>query len=230
MDVESTVYNFLLARCYLDAACIHLGQGDLFERGIYSIAGCLSVASELRVLYSELPGTGSFWLTLWGDESNINHLKNEWETIEIYALAVFDPFCWKLKVLVHCLGQILSKFVDPIDCLYPRQYLSSLWCLFELVGYRKAKPEGKLVFKPLFIERSVTMTALFMWCFALSINFVLSFTGESFRSEYIGVLYLLVFSLPLILIVHAMRRNYREKENLIFDLSNFELDRSLDLV
>lgn len=44
-------------RCYLDAACIHLGQGELFERGIYSIAGSFSVAEEMRVLYSETPGT-----------------------------------------------------------------------------------------------------------------------------------------------------------------------------
>ena len=38
--------------CYLDAACIHLAHGELFERGVYSIGGCLSVAKELRVLYS----------------------------------------------------------------------------------------------------------------------------------------------------------------------------------
>lgn len=145
--------------CYLDAACIHLGQGELFERGIYSIAGSFSVAEEMRVLYSE-------------------------------------------------------------------QYLSSLWCLFELVGYHKANPEGRLVFKPLFIERSAAICTFFIWCFAFSINFAVTYTAEGFRQEYIGVMYLVTFLLPLILLVHFMRRNYREKARLIFDLKNFELDRT----
>lgn len=155
----SPLLPFKTQMCYLDAACIHLGQGELFERGIYSIAGSFSVAEEMRVLYSE-------------------------------------------------------------------QYLSSLWCLFELVGYHKANPEGRLVFKPLFIERSAAICTFFIWCFAFSINFAVTYTAEGFRQEYIGVMYLVTFLLPLILLVHFMRRNYREKARLIFDLKNFELDRT----
>ena len=108
-----------------------------------------------------------------------------------------------------------------------RQYLSSLWCLFELVGYHKANPEGRLVFKPLFIERSAAICTFFIWCFAFSINFAVTYTAEGFRQEYIGVMYLVTFLLHLILLVHFMRRNYREKARLIFDLKNFELDRYL---
>ena len=38
--------------CFPDVACIHQGDQDLFERGIYGISGCLSVTKELRILYS----------------------------------------------------------------------------------------------------------------------------------------------------------------------------------
>ena len=38
--------------CFPGVACIHQGDQDLFERGIYGIGGCLSVTKELRILYS----------------------------------------------------------------------------------------------------------------------------------------------------------------------------------
>eukprot|EP00438_Fugacium_kawagutii_P001703 Skav220824 [mRNA] locus=scaffold477:38574:39326:+ [translate_table: standard] len=83
--------------CFLDVACIHQGRDELFERGIYSIGGCLSVTQELRILYTP-------------------------------------------------------------------EYLSSLWCVFELVGFRTVKPEGKLCLSPLFIERSTVTGVLMMGC------------------------------------------------------------------
>lgn len=37
--------------CFLDLACVHQGDPELLERGIRNIGGCLSVSSELHVLY-----------------------------------------------------------------------------------------------------------------------------------------------------------------------------------
>ena len=37
--------------CFLDIACVHQGDPELLRRGISNIGGCLSVSSELRVLY-----------------------------------------------------------------------------------------------------------------------------------------------------------------------------------
>ena len=145
--------------CFLDVACIHQDQPDMFERGLYSIGGCLSVAKELRVLYSP-------------------------------------------------------------------EYLSSLWCWFELVGFRKANPEGKLVFAPLFIERSAAICALIEFCFAILTNVILGYADDmSTRQATTILLYLALFFLPMVFLVHTMRCNYREKGRLIFDLTTFDVDK-----
>ena len=144
--------------CYLDAACIHLAHGELFERGVYSIGGCLSVAKELRVLYSP-------------------------------------------------------------------EYLSSLWCLFEIVGFRNANPDGKLVFSPLFIERSVAICVILVWNIMLAMYLVLSQVAADVRQGYMVLVYLVVFFVPLALVVHVLRGNFREKRQLIFDLKTFDLQK-----
>ena len=50
--------------CFLDVACIHQGDTELLERGIYGIGGFLSVSRELRVLYSR-PYLSSLWCILF---------------------------------------------------------------------------------------------------------------------------------------------------------------------
>lgn len=144
--------------CFLDVACIHQGRTELFERGIYSIGGCLSVAKELRVLYSP-------------------------------------------------------------------SYVSSLWCIFELVGFRKANPAGKLSFKPLFIERSAMICAFITWVMALVQSASMAYTDSDFRQDNVLLVYLGVMLLPITLMVQALRHNYREKSQLISDLKSFDLDR-----
>ena len=149
---------FKTQMCFLDVACIHQGEPDMFRRGIYAIGGCLSVAKELRVLYSP-------------------------------------------------------------------EYLSSLWCLFEITGFRQANPEGKVTMAPLFMERSVAICAFIMWCAVLSITIVHTLTEVEFRQTNILILFAAVFFLPIIFVVHAMRYNYRDKKRLISDLKNFDLDK-----
>eukprot|EP00438_Fugacium_kawagutii_P023806 Skav228153 [mRNA] locus=scaffold2683:337315:338869:- [translate_table: standard] len=49
--------------CFFDVACIHQGQSEMFERGIYGIGGCLAVAEELRVLYTtQYLSSPGFWI------------------------------------------------------------------------------------------------------------------------------------------------------------------------
>eukprot|EP00438_Fugacium_kawagutii_P016738 Skav205937 [mRNA] locus=scaffold2739:219377:220819:- [translate_table: standard] len=148
---------FKTQTCFFDVACIHQGESEMFERGIYAIGGCLAVAKELRVLYTS-------------------------------------------------------------------QYLSSLWCVFEIVGFRRVKPEGKLTLSPLFIERSSAICALIMFLTAFSVNMLGAFIDPEFRQRYSAVVYVILFLLPMILVVHAMRFNYREKRRLMFDLKTFNVD------
>eukprot|EP00438_Fugacium_kawagutii_P036188 Skav232975 [mRNA] locus=scaffold1735:430579:431985:+ [translate_table: standard] len=143
--------------CFLDVACIHQGQPEMFERGIYGIGGCLAVTKELRILYTS-------------------------------------------------------------------QYLSSLWCVFELVGFRKVKPQGKLSLSPLFIERSSLLCAFFMFCVVLLNIIMMANTEPDWRGRYITVGFLLVSLPPLIFAVHTMRFNYREKRRLMSDLDTFNVD------
>lgn len=143
--------------CFLDVACIHQGRDDMFERGLYTIGGCLTAAKELRVLYSP-------------------------------------------------------------------EYLSSLWCVFELVGFRKANPEGKLTISPLFVERSAAICAFIMWCAALAPIAGIALTDASFRERNVLVVFMALFLLPVIFLVHALRHSYREKGRLIFDLNTFDVD------
>eukprot|EP00435_Cladocopium_sp_Y103_P038152 s3009_g10.t1 len=149
---------FKTQMCFLDVACIHQDQLDMFERGLYSIGGCLSAAKELRVLYSP-------------------------------------------------------------------EYLSSLWCWFELVGFRRANPEGKIVFAPLFIERSAAICALIEFCFAILINVVLGYADMRTRQANTALYFLALLFLPVVFVVHTMRCNYKEKGRLILDLTTFDVDK-----
>eukprot|EP00438_Fugacium_kawagutii_P028273 Skav234031 [mRNA] locus=scaffold1723:152454:153926:+ [translate_table: standard] len=148
---------FKTQMCFFDVACIHQGQSEMFERGIYGIGGFLTVSKELRVLYTS-------------------------------------------------------------------QYLSSLWCVFELVGFRKVNPEGKLNFSPLFIERSSMVFALIYFCSVFSFNSVVVYTGQGFRESYMAMGFVMVLFVPLIFLVHTLRFNYREKSRLMFDLNTFDVD------
>ena len=109
--------------------------------------------------------------------------------------------------------------------MYSPKYLSSLWCWFELVGFRKANPEGKLVFSPLFIERSAAICFVSIWFAALSINVVFAYAEVEFRATNNLLVWLPIFALPIVFIVHTLRRNYREKARLIVDLRNFDVDK-----
>jgi len=142
--------------CFLDVACIHQGDTELLERGIYGIGGFLSVSTELRVLYS-------------------------------------------------------------------RPYLSSLWCVFELVAFYKANPNGRVTFSPVWIERSVMFLNLVVWSLSLAAIFLAGYTSYEFRKTNFHVFLLIIFAAPYVLLVHFLRHSYRDKRELISDLSNFEL-------
>ena len=93
------------------------------------------------------------------------------------------------------------------------------------MGFRKANPDGKLVFSPLFIERSVAICVILVWCIFLIIEVVVSQTPAALRQRYIVLLYLFMYFVPLVLVVHVLRGNFREKKQLIFDLKTFGLEK-----
>eukprot|EP00438_Fugacium_kawagutii_P008835 Skav208535 [mRNA] locus=scaffold1216:84052:85874:- [translate_table: standard] len=125
---------------------------------------------------------------------------------------------------IYGIGGCLAV-TKELRILYTSQYLSSLWCVFEMVGFRKVKPQGKLSLSPLFIERSSLLCAFVMFCGVTSYTIVIANTEPHFRERYIAVGYI-VIALPfLVFAVHTMRFNYREKRRLILDLETFNVDK-----
>ena len=156
-----------------------------------------------------------------------------------FCLSLYLPFKTQMCFLdVACIHQgrrdMLERGVYSIGgclavskelrVLYSPQYLSSLWCLFELVAFRKANPDGNLRFAPLFIEQSAVCVCS-QWIAPLLVNFMLDRLSAGFRLSGIVVVVFFGAVLPIILVVHSMRYSCREKQQLISDLKTFDIDK-----
>ena len=97
------------------------------------------------------------------------------------------------------------------------------WGVFELVAFYKANPNGRVTFSPVWIERSVMFLNLVVWSLSLAAIFLAGYTSYEFRKTNFHVFLLIIFAAPYVLLVHFLRHSYRDKRELISDLSNFEL-------
>ena len=99
-------------------------------------------------------------------------------------------------------------------------FSQGLWCVFELAAYRKANPAGKIVLAPLFIETIVacvllgTYSVVFVFWISQSMNVNPSVT-------YAGYFLSLV---PAYVAFHVLRKSTRDKQQLIADLKDFDLE------
>mmetsp|Transcript_68695 Transcript_68695/g.161595 ORF Transcript_68695/g.161595 Transcript_68695/m.161595 type:complete len:532 (-) Transcript_68695:32-1627(-) len=124
---------------------------------------------------------------------------------------------------LYGLGGCLSVSKE-LRVLYSPPYLQSLWCVFELVGFRKANPSGKLTFAPLFVERCAVMMLLVSWCILLVLMYVVSRRDDT-SGQQTHALWYTVIILPFFTVaVHALRLNYREKRQLVSELEHFDFD------
>ena len=96
---------------------------------------------------------------------------------------------------------------------------SRLWCIFELAAFRKASPDGKITFKPLFVE----MAVLCIWVVLFGMN-ILFFIARLGRNGATIAAYALVL-LPFPPSVYVLRKNYLAKRKLLVDMEQFDLDR-----
>lgn len=137
--------------CFIDVASIHQVDKTLMERGVFGIAGFLSISSEMRILWSA-------------------------------------------------------------------PYLSRLWCVFELAAYKKVNPDGRITFRPLFIEQAVLALMLCSYVF----SFLCLFAQSIFYGNVIVLL--LIFTVAWPVAICVLRLNFRQKHQLLSQLDNFDLD------
>ncbi|CAE6966328.1 GIP [Symbiodinium natans] len=140
---------------FVDVTSIHQVDHMLMERGVYGIAGFLSISSELRILWSS-------------------------------------------------------------------PYLSRLWCVFELAAYKKVNPEGKITFRPLFVERVVSVMMASTYVFAMAFLIARDILGPGAILLGFGFA---MWVCPYSLGIYLLRMNFREKHQLVSQLASFDLDQ-----
>ncbi|CAE7835492.1 ran [Symbiodinium sp. CCMP2592] len=149
------------------------------------------------------------------------------------ALCGWHPVCFLDVVSIHQVDKELMergiyglggflRVSRELRVLWSAPYLSRLWCVFELAAYRMANPSGRIVVSPIFVEVGALVTILFTYFVAIlfSLVFVLSWQEVGRVMTYVIAL------VPLILLLHLMRRNLMSKHRLMSDLRLFDLEKA----
>ncbi|CAE7255981.1 FRQ1, partial [Symbiodinium sp. CCMP2456] len=114
------------------------------------------------------------------------------------------------------------KKSDELQVMWSVDYLSRLWCVFELAAYRTANPSGKITLMPLFVEK--TFAVLIVAVYGFTSVWVLAeakFIPLGSEVWIFGVAFV-----PVGLSVHALRKSFLSKHQLLTALANFELENS----
>ena len=147
--------------------------------------------------------------------SNVLCNKRQIREVFIY-LVVFTQSSVETREKSHLFQGIRSWSYVPR--LTP-EYLSRLWCVFELAAYRKANPNGLVTVRPLFIEQQI-FRLIVGAAFTTAIIFGIFASRQGVGSSI--PLILLAFS-PVLFIAHANRKLMTEKHLTISTLKTFNL-------
>jgi len=115
------------------------------------------------------------------------------------------------------------RISKELRILWSAPYFSRLWCVFELAAYQKVNPEGKLTFKPLFLEKAVGWLLLSLHVF----GWLAAYAQDAYFHEGgNGVVPLVSISLPIPYIITSflLRTNFRDKHVLFAQLDTFNLN------
>mmetsp|Transcript_25166 Transcript_25166/g.58350 ORF Transcript_25166/g.58350 Transcript_25166/m.58350 type:complete len:483 (+) Transcript_25166:2-1450(+) len=126
---------------------------------------------------------------------------------------------------IYGLGGFLRSSKE-LHVLWSPEYLSRLWCVFELAAFRKANPFGAIRLKPIFRERQIVwlLVGSYFAAFSFYLPFWLSYWMGEDLTKSLGApaIRMLVVS-PIFFVFHANRKYMREKHQLIAALGSFEL-------
>ena len=97
--------------------------------------------------------------------------------------------------------------------------------MFELAAYRKANPSGCISLLPLFLPQCVVTCWLWFWILTVGVLIFFSITGTEVGEPDSIWLFSIFLALPAYMLIFFLRRKYREKHQLLLDLSSFELNK-----
>ncbi|CAL1132155.1 unnamed protein product [Cladocopium goreaui] len=135
--------------------------------------------------------------------------------VDVVSINQADPRLTRLGV--YGLEGFLSKSKE-LRVLWSPPLLSRLWCIFELAAFRKANPSGQVVLAPLYVETMIGM--VMMGLIVIMITFMLAQILAWGEFGYISTAFSL---LPILPLVHYVRRTLREKRRLVAALESFDL-------
>ncbi|CAJ1405677.1 unnamed protein product [Effrenium voratum] len=102
---------------------------------------------------------------------------------------------------VYGIGGFLS-ISQELRILWTPQYLSRLWCVFEIAMYRKANPSGKITLAPVYVE----VVALCLWLTMVLLMFVQWSTWILGVTTNLAIGALLFSGVPVCWAIQRLRR------------------------
>ena len=119
---------------------------------------------------------------------------------------------------VYGIGGFL-KVSDELLVLLTDEYLTRLWCVFEIAMFRYANPTGRITMVPAFAQ----IAASFLWFFVALVSFLLwSSLAMEVPVDLVLVAWLLTL-LPVAFLVQILRRSCHSKHTLVLRLEQFDL-------
>ena len=144
-------------------------------------------------------------------------------------------FCFTFLEFFFLFWDLTAHAIKISHDLQQADSNSRLWCVFELAAFRKANPSGKVVLKPLFLETFIFFGILAIYGLVAleEIRFMIRLSSDGgsdgdtsmFGAGGIEALVGGIGLLPTIWIFHKFRRIFREKNQLISNLRNFDLEK-----
>ncbi|CAJ1405676.1 unnamed protein product [Effrenium voratum] len=119
---------------------------------------------------------------------------------------------------VYGIGGFLS-ISQELRILWTPQYLSRLWCVFEIAMYRKANPSGKITLAPVYVE----VVALCLWLTMVLLMFVQWSTWILGVTTNLAIGALLFSGVPVCWAIQRLRRSAYIERQLWLGLAEFDL-------
>jgi len=142
-------------------------------------------------------------------------LKNDQSFLDVTCIHQEDQALMERGV--YGLGGFLVRS-EKMLILWSQPYLSRLWCVFEIAAYRAANPEGQIELAPVFVELTVLVLWVMIFC-SSCLSYVVSFT------EYFWVA--MPFALvPQLVAAHFLRRLISQKHELIESMATFDVGKA----
>lgn len=143
-------------------------------------------------------------------------LKNDQSFLDVTCIHQEDQALMERGV--YGLGGFLARS-KKLLILWSQPYLSRLWCVFEIAAYRAANPEGEIELAPIFVELTVLVLWVMIFC-STCLSYAVSFTPKYF---WVAMPFALV---PQLVAAHFLRRLISQKHRLIESMANFDVDKA----